>query len=110
MINITRFYLLPSTITTQEKLDYDLAICKLTGIKDQNGNSVDGVTLKHSEFVEHPTNGTFIYAVNGFYENKLTEQQKTECKPSLNFADATDDKLYSKQEVIDIGFFKDPGF
>ena len=107
MTNITTFYVLPATITDQEKIDFELKICKLTDIKDDEGNLTNPATTKHSEFVDHPSDGTCNYAIDGFFEEKLTQVEKDSCKPSINFATAMDDTLYTTSEVKALGFFPD---
>ncbi len=102
MPNITKSHI--SSGIAQEKIDYELKICKLTGIKDSEGNLTNPNTTGHSKFVDHPSNGTFSYAFDNFFNERTTQAEKDSCVPSLNFAGATDDKLYTPDEVKALGF------
>lgn len=97
--------MLPSTITEQEKIDFELKICKLTGIKDNEGNLISLGTTRHSDFIEHPTNGTYIYAINGFFNGIVNDADKASCAPTLNFSTATDDALYDQKDSEILEFF-----
>lgn len=102
--NITKFFLLPSTITEQEKVEFEQKIAKKVGILDVDNNSIDSITDTYSKYIEHPTNGNFIYAIDGFFE-KLAQSEKDSCKPSLNFSTATDDTLYECNESVILQYF-----
>lgn len=105
--NITTFPILPATITAQEKADYEIKHCKLTDIMDSEGNLTNPATIGHSRYVDHPDNGTSIYAIDNLFNEKLTQAEKDSCLPSVNFASATDDKYYTPTEVRASGFYPD---
>lgn len=96
--NITKYFIIPASTTQQERDDWESLFYHIKDLKD------DPHTIKHSYYTEH-ADGRFCYAVNGWYENMLTEQEKIDTLPSKNFVSATDDTLYTQQYVENEGFF-----
>lgn len=106
MTNTTTFFILPATITSQEMLDFEEKIAKKLGILNESGNPYNTNTLGHSNFTKHPTNGTYIYDINGHYQSVIGSEQPA-YRPVANFATAIDDVDHTKTQVKALGFFSD---
>ena len=102
-VNLTKYFILPPTITEQEKDDFDTLLSAAIRNYDTK-SSMD----KHSEYIQHPTDGRYIYAINGAYKKAITDNglitNKVAYCPSDNFADATDNTQYDYDHIVNEGF------
>ena len=107
MIPNRYYYIIPATSTSQERSLMEDAISKLVGILNIEGQNLVSGTEYYSTFIEHPSDGRFIYAIDGDYLrffNSLPSGRQRSYAPST-FTTGADNTLRDKDYVTDQGWF-----